>query len=192
MPLRRLLRLRNSASWSWEIVMRVVKVHEVPSLRQRVSEEEWQARVELAAAYRLAAHHGWTHLINNHISLRVPGTEDQFLHQPVRSALRADDGLEPGQDRRRRQRARRYALSGERRGLRNSQRHPHGPQGSACDHAHSYGGRTGGVGTRLRAFAAQSERDAVLQAHRLSRLRRYRRSPRARKHRSPISATTSA
>jgi ribulose-5-phosphate 4-epimerase/fuculose-1-phosphate aldolase len=62
--------------------MTVVRIHQVPSLRQRVSEEEWQARVDLAAAYRLVAHYGWTHLINNHISLRVPGTEDQFLINP--------------------------------------------------------------------------------------------------------------
>ena len=48
------------------------KLVEVPSVRARVSEDEWQARIELAAAYRLVAHYGWTHLINNHISLRVP------------------------------------------------------------------------------------------------------------------------
>jgi ribulose-5-phosphate 4-epimerase/fuculose-1-phosphate aldolase len=65
-----------------ETVMQVVKFLEVPSLRQRVSDDEWQARVHLAAAYRLVAHHGWTHLINNHISVRVPGTEDQFLINP--------------------------------------------------------------------------------------------------------------
>ena len=58
------------------------KLVEVPSVRARVSEDEWQARVELAAAYRLVAHYGWTHLINNHISLRVPNTEDQFLINP--------------------------------------------------------------------------------------------------------------
>jgi ribulose-5-phosphate 4-epimerase/fuculose-1-phosphate aldolase len=52
------------------------------SVRERVGEEEWQARVELAAAYRLVAQHGWTNLVNNHISLRVPGTEDQFLINP--------------------------------------------------------------------------------------------------------------
>lgn len=52
---------------------------DIPSLRDKVSAEEWRARVELAAAYRLTAHYGWTHLVNNHISLRVPGTEDQFL-----------------------------------------------------------------------------------------------------------------
>src|SRR5215467_9191997 len=60
----------------------MAQLQEVPSVRQRVSEAEWQARLELAAAYRLVAHYGWTHLINNHISLRVPGTEDQFLINP--------------------------------------------------------------------------------------------------------------
>src|SRR6185436_13558571 len=62
--------------------MNVVKIHQLPSLRPRVSDSEWQARLDLAAAYRLTAHYGWTHLINNHISLRVPGTEDQFLINP--------------------------------------------------------------------------------------------------------------
>ncbi len=52
------------------------------SIRHLVSDEEWAARVELAAAYRLAAHFGLTHLIQNHISLRVPGTGDQFLINP--------------------------------------------------------------------------------------------------------------
>src|SRR5262249_21960887 len=62
--------------------MAVAKIHEVPSRRQQVSDEEWQARVDLAAAYRLVAHYGWTHMLNNHISVRVPGTEDQFLINP--------------------------------------------------------------------------------------------------------------
>ena len=34
------------------------KLVEVPSVRARVSEDEWQARIELAAAYRLVAHYG--------------------------------------------------------------------------------------------------------------------------------------
>jgi ribulose-5-phosphate 4-epimerase/fuculose-1-phosphate aldolase len=46
------------------------------------SDEEWAARVDLAVCYRLVAHFGWTHLIHNHITLRVPGTEDQFLINP--------------------------------------------------------------------------------------------------------------
>ncbi|HSR56442.1 MAG TPA: class II aldolase/adducin family protein, partial [Alphaproteobacteria bacterium] len=57
-------------------------IFDIPSLRESVSEEEWAARVDLAAAYRLTAHFGWTHLVNNHISLRVPGTTDQFLINP--------------------------------------------------------------------------------------------------------------
>ena len=39
-----------------------------------ISPGEWQARCELAAAYRLCALYGWTDLNNTHLSLRVPGT----------------------------------------------------------------------------------------------------------------------
>ena len=49
---------------------------------ERFSETEWAARVQLAAAYRIAAHLGWTELIYNHISLRVPGEEGHFLINP--------------------------------------------------------------------------------------------------------------
>jgi ribulose-5-phosphate 4-epimerase/fuculose-1-phosphate aldolase len=52
------------------------------SLRDQVSPEEWAARVDLACAYRLVAHHGWTWLIYNHISARVPGHDHQFLLNP--------------------------------------------------------------------------------------------------------------
>jgi ribulose-5-phosphate 4-epimerase/fuculose-1-phosphate aldolase len=58
------------------------RLKQVPSKRDRISEDEWEARLDLAAAYRLVAHHGWTHLINNHITVRVPGTMDQFLINP--------------------------------------------------------------------------------------------------------------
>lgn len=53
-----------------------------PSVRSQVSAEEWQTRVELAAAYRLVAHFGWDDLIFTHISARVPGQADQFLINP--------------------------------------------------------------------------------------------------------------
>ena len=43
---------------------------------------EWDARCELAAAYRLAAMLGWSDFLGTHFSLRVPGTEDQFLLNP--------------------------------------------------------------------------------------------------------------
>src|ERR1043165_3149126 len=62
--------------------MTVVRIHQVPSLRQRVSDEEWQARVDLAAAYRLGAHYGLAPLVHNHHLPRGAGTEDQFLINP--------------------------------------------------------------------------------------------------------------
>ena len=55
---------------------------DIPSLKDSVSEEEWQTRVDLACAYRLVAHQGWLHGIANHISMRVPGEEDHFLLNP--------------------------------------------------------------------------------------------------------------
>jgi ribulose-5-phosphate 4-epimerase/fuculose-1-phosphate aldolase len=54
----------------------------IESKQGKVSDSEWEARCNLAACYRLVAHEGWTHLVNNHISLRVPGTTDQFLINP--------------------------------------------------------------------------------------------------------------
>jgi ribulose-5-phosphate 4-epimerase/fuculose-1-phosphate aldolase len=48
----------------------------------RFSEAEWQARVQLAACYRIFAHLGWAELIYNHISLRVPGPDEHFLINP--------------------------------------------------------------------------------------------------------------
>jgi ribulose-5-phosphate 4-epimerase/fuculose-1-phosphate aldolase len=51
-------------------------------VRERVSAEEWQVRVDLAAAYRLVAHYGWDDLIFTHISARVPGPDHHFLINP--------------------------------------------------------------------------------------------------------------
>ena len=52
------------------------------SIRDQVTEAEWQARVDLAAAYRLVALYGWDDLIFTHISARVPGAEHHFLLNP--------------------------------------------------------------------------------------------------------------
>ena len=52
------------------------------SVREQVSQEEWDARVNLAACYRLMHEFGMTEMIANHISARVPGTTDQFLINP--------------------------------------------------------------------------------------------------------------
>ena len=51
-------------------------------VRQQVSAEEWEARVNLAAAYRLVAMYGWDDLVFTHISARVPGPEHHFLINP--------------------------------------------------------------------------------------------------------------
>jgi len=55
---------------------------EIASLKQVVSAEEWQVRVELAACYRLVALYGWTDLVFTHITARVPGPEHHFLINP--------------------------------------------------------------------------------------------------------------
>lgn len=47
-----------------------------------VSQAEWDARCELAASFRLAARLGWSDFLGTHFSLRVPGTDDQFLINP--------------------------------------------------------------------------------------------------------------
>jgi ribulose-5-phosphate 4-epimerase/fuculose-1-phosphate aldolase len=54
----------------------------IPSLKDKVSPEEWQTRVDLAACYRLVADYGWSDLVFTHITARVPGIHDQFLINP--------------------------------------------------------------------------------------------------------------
>jgi ribulose-5-phosphate 4-epimerase/fuculose-1-phosphate aldolase len=50
-----------------------------PVIQADIAPAEWQARVDLAAAYRLIAHYGWGDVIYNHSSMRVPGEERKFL-----------------------------------------------------------------------------------------------------------------
>ena len=52
------------------------------SLKASVSAAEWQARVDLAATYRLVAMQGWDDMIFTHISLRLPGPQHHFLINP--------------------------------------------------------------------------------------------------------------
>jgi ribulose-5-phosphate 4-epimerase/fuculose-1-phosphate aldolase len=47
-----------------------------------LSDAEWHARVQLAACYRIFDHLGWTEMIFNHITLRVPGAGKHFLINP--------------------------------------------------------------------------------------------------------------
>jgi ribulose-5-phosphate 4-epimerase/fuculose-1-phosphate aldolase len=55
---------------------------QLPSLKTEVTPQEWQARVDLAACYRLTAHYGMSDMMANHITLRVPGQEHAFLTNP--------------------------------------------------------------------------------------------------------------
>src|SRR6184192_327756 len=57
-------------------------VPKTTSVRDQISNEEWQARVDLAAAYRLVALYGWDDLIFTHISARVPSADHHFLLNP--------------------------------------------------------------------------------------------------------------
>lgn len=52
------------------------------SLKGVVSPEEWEARKELAACFRLIAHFGLNTMPDNHISARVPGEPNNFLINP--------------------------------------------------------------------------------------------------------------
>jgi hypothetical protein len=53
------------------------------TIKDDVSSEEWQTRLELAACYRLVDKYEMTDLIYNHITARIPGSEDQaHLYQP--------------------------------------------------------------------------------------------------------------
>jgi ribulose-5-phosphate 4-epimerase/fuculose-1-phosphate aldolase len=54
----------------------------IPSMQRKVSAEEWAARVDLAACYRLVDLYGMTDMIANHISARVPEEEGAFLINP--------------------------------------------------------------------------------------------------------------
>jgi ribulose-5-phosphate 4-epimerase/fuculose-1-phosphate aldolase len=66
-----------------------------------MSQDEWQARVDLAAAYRLIAHYGWGDVIYNHSSMRVPGEERKFLikrHELLYNEVTASNLVKVGMD----------------------------------------------------------------------------------------------
>jgi ribulose-5-phosphate 4-epimerase/fuculose-1-phosphate aldolase len=56
---------------------------DVPSMRAKVSDGEWQTRVDLAALYRAAAHMGYQDLTLNHLTARVTDAPDRFLIKPT-------------------------------------------------------------------------------------------------------------
>ena len=52
------------------------------SIKNKVSAEEWQTRVDLAACYRLVAQYGWDDLVFTHITAKIPDVDNQFLINP--------------------------------------------------------------------------------------------------------------
>jgi len=62
--------------------MAVQSLKKGKSVRDQVSKEEWQKRVDLAACYRLVDLYRMTELSANHISTRVPGEDGAFLINP--------------------------------------------------------------------------------------------------------------
>ena len=49
-------------------------------LKDKVSSDEWQTRIELAACYRLFVMHGWDDLIYTHISARIPNSDHLLIN----------------------------------------------------------------------------------------------------------------
>ena len=59
--------------------MNIQALPQTTSVRTSVSQEEWEIRVELAAAHRLLAHFGIQDLTHNHLTARVRGEPGHFL-----------------------------------------------------------------------------------------------------------------
>ncbi len=59
-----------------------LELPDISDVRARVSDQEWETRVDLAGLYRLADYYGWSELVFTHISARVPGVEEHFLLNP--------------------------------------------------------------------------------------------------------------
>src|SRR5262249_36393852 len=140
--------------------------------QSEISPAEWQARIGLAATYRLIAHYGWGDVIYNHSSMRVPGEERKFLikrHEPLYTEVTPsnlvkvsmDDDLDesagvnrPG-----------FTLHG---GVLSAR-----PDVNCAVHVHTdVGMALAGLRHGLRIIAASG---AFLQSRRLSRLRRHHR-----------------
>ena len=70
--------------------MTVVNRLDIAPLQGSVSEAEWQARVDLAACYRLCDRYGMSDMIYTHITARVPDAPGQFLINPNGHAVQRD------------------------------------------------------------------------------------------------------
>lgn len=54
--------------------------HRYKAIPNGMSSEEWHTRLDLAAAYRIVHHYGWTSQVYNHITARIPNTEHLLIN----------------------------------------------------------------------------------------------------------------
>jgi hypothetical protein len=73
---------RHSTASASSVTSDMALKEHVWTIRSRASDAEWEARIELAAFYRIVARYDVTDLTSNHITLKVPNTADQFLIDP--------------------------------------------------------------------------------------------------------------
>ena len=59
--------------------MRNIAPLEVKPVRSAVSAAEWEARIDLAACFRLVDLYGMSDMIYTHATARVPGEPEHFL-----------------------------------------------------------------------------------------------------------------
>jgi hypothetical protein len=137
-------------------------------IREEVSAEEWQARVDLAACYRLIDVYGMSDLIYNHITVRIPGTEHLLINlygmtykEITASSLMKID------------------VEGNiiwkpetQYGLNSAGYVIHGAIHTELRHTHAHARRNGCFGNGVRTAAGHAACNAVSWAHRLPRLRR--------------------
>ena len=143
-----------------------------------IGAEEWALRLELAACYRLFSHLGWTEMIFNHITQRVPGDEPQFLINPyglhysevtARNLVKIDlQGRVIGES----------AVPDQPGRLRDPRGDPREPAGCPLHHPHAHDGRHRGRLQEGRAALRQLLFGAVLGQRRVPRLRRRDDRPR--------------
>ncbi len=51
-----------------------------PAAPEGMAQQEWDCRLQLAACYRMVDHFGWTSVVYNHITCRIPGTEELLIN----------------------------------------------------------------------------------------------------------------
>ena len=112
--------------------------------RQTISQEEWRLRVDLAGCYRIFDHLGWSEVIMNHITVRVPGPGHHFLINPYGLTYDEVTASNLVKIDTRREHRRPLGVARESGGLHDPQRDPFVARGCHLHHAYAHDGGTGG------------------------------------------------